>query len=163
MPDDRLKFSEVPSGKSLHSWHKVWDYIAESCQETEGAEVWQIVDPVGKLLIASVSKNNLQREDEARIHAENSEREDQDDDLPPESSRIWFSSVFATKNGHELFINRNTQDFYWELVDGATHEVPFRLSYLERKAERNPDGLFAYCLGWVGQLSDMFSKKRVRM
>lgn len=53
------------------------------------------------------------------------------------SVKSWDSVLFAHAAGGDIFENRNVRDFYWELLEGARREVPFRLSFLEKQAELN--------------------------
>jgi hypothetical protein len=62
-------------------------------------------------------------------------------------SKSWDSVIFAHGSGGDYFENRNVRDYYWELLEGAQREVPFRLHYLERQAESNL--LVAHSLSFI--------------
>lgn len=58
-----------------------------------------------------------------------------------------------------LFANRNAIDFQWGWVDGAKHEVPFRLSGLARTSRHAPRGLRAYALSLVTEFFDLVRRR----
>ena len=50
--------------------------------------------------------------------------------------------------------NFNYSDYGWGWVSGAEREVPFRLRYLQRKAETNPGGILSRSRNWVLEFRD---------
>ncbi|MEM7478686.1 MAG: hypothetical protein AAF483_27190, partial [Planctomycetota bacterium] len=59
-------------------------------------------------------------------------------------------SANAKKPNSRIYENRNVRDFHWELIEGANREIPFRLSFLERLAEKSMAfGLLLYCKRWI--------------
>lgn len=140
-------------GTRFSSWHKVWDFVRGRLEEVGSPSQAIVLDPQTGNVIASFSSYSEQAEEEAAREVS----EEEDDQGPPKGPwRQWESVRFATFQGVEFFENRDVKGYHWDLLDGAIHEVPFRLSYWERKAERHPNGVFAYCLGLIGEWRDMF-------
>ncbi len=130
------------------SWHKLLKALKNRSGEEFVDHSWLVLDMKHAEIVACIGATNLQ-----------SLQETTSDELPTESLPRWETNRFAQLGEQVIFENRNFSGFHWQLLDGAVHEVPLRLSYLERKAERNPNGMFAYCLGLVGQWRDMFVRR----
>lgn len=136
------------------SWHRLWNHVKSLLRDSPDRQIL-IVDPQTEDAIAVFSPWNLQmiQEDAA------DDQEDTSDSAEPR----WDSHRFRMNIDTPFYENRNHSGFHWQLLDGAELEVPLRLSYLERKAERNPDGWFAYCLALVGQWRDMFARRSAQL
>lgn len=125
----------------MRSWHVLWKSVDEYLQSAENGAEAEVTRPNSSLVIASFSTVDLQEQS-----IENQVRK-------------WESIHFGSYHDREFFVNRNIHDFHWLLLDGAIHEVPYELSYFERKAARNPDGLVAYGIGLMEEWRDMHSNR----
>ncbi len=72
----------------------------------------------------------------------------------------WKAIEMPEKVGElpRIFANTNRTEYAWCWVDGAKLDVPFRLNFLERKAELNPHGPAAFGLGMLAELKDLLRK-----
>ena len=113
------------------------------------------MDGESKEVIARFSSQDLQ------VYASESGEEIYEEENAETPTR-WDSEEFVLEGFEKpFFANRNILDYEWHLLDGATHEVPFRLSYLERKAEMNPNGFVARCHRLMLEWRDMFAPNAV--
>lgn len=126
------------------SWHKTWKRIQKELNDNGVPFEALVIDPKTKRLVASFSLHNQQ----------SLEQENTDSEL--ESPRLWETDPVEHQGGFDFFCNRNVADFEWILLDGAVHDVPFSLGFLERKANRSPNGIYAYAHQLFGQWRDMF-------
>lgn len=128
----------------ISGWHKAWE-LAEQAMQDRCAE-GRIYDAQLKHspTIAIFSDRNLQNELV---------------DQGTTSSRLsWRSEPLGVIRGFDRYANRNVTDFGWSWVEGAKHDLPFRLSYLERGAERNPNGLWAHLLALRAEFRDLLGR-----
>ena len=145
----------------FNSWHKTCAQIRHqllapenpaSLDRVEAAEIEAIAfDSRTKAVLARFSRMNLEAMQPAsNFGADGSPagRELQLEQAQSDSDhngfedvqgikKMWDSVLFARSAGCDFFENRNVQDYYWELLEGARREVPFRLNYLEKRAERS--------------------------
>jgi hypothetical protein len=130
--------------QSVSGWHKVWE-IAKRALEADTVE-GRIHDSHLKRspLIAVFSHHNFQDE-LAKIALE-------------ELSTRWRTEPLGKIRGVERFANTNVTDFGWSWIEGAKRDLPYRLSFLERQAERNPNGLMAFMLGLRAEARDLLRK-----
>ncbi len=128
----------------VSGWHKAWE-LAEQAMHDNCVE-GRILDAGSKKapIIAIFSHHNFQ---------------DELADIASDAIRTrWRSEPLGNIHGAERFANTNLSDFGWSWVEGAKRDLPFRLNYLERGAERNPDGLIAFMLGLKAEASDLLRK-----
>lgn len=127
------------------SWHKTWKRIQKELNDTKVPFEALVIDPKTKRLVASFTLHNQQ----------NLEQEDTDSEQ--EVPRLWETDSVEHDGEFAFFCNRNVADFEWMLLEGARHDVPFQLGFLERKANRSPNGIYAYLHQMFGQWRDMFT------
>lgn len=132
------------TSQQVSGWHKAWDLSEQAFWDhyVEG----QIFDAGLKNspAIAIFSHHNFQ---------------DEVADIASEAIKTrWRSEPLGQIHGIERFANTNLSDFGWSWVEGAKRDLPFRLNYLEREAERNPNGLFAFVLGLQAEARDLLRK-----
>jgi hypothetical protein len=147
--------------REITGWHKTWE--AAVALLTEGASEVRLHDIGNKAngLIAIFSSENLQALQGASGDEQSGDESSGDDkpSEPPETSDSirWVSEPITAETVEQqaCYANRNHSDFGWRWIDGSQHEVPYRLTFIERKAERNPDGIWARGLGLVAELRDM--------
>ncbi len=134
--------------ENLDSWHRACEVIAEklSGDETLQAEVF----PQGcHRVIARFAAHNLYDLETSNSHPESEETTEV-------VTSVWRSVRFPLSENVEIFENRNTLDFHWDLLDGARRDVPFALTRLERSAQRSRIGGYIYSV--IQQWKDMFAK-----
>lgn len=68
----------------------------------------------------------------------------------------WRSEAFHLPSGQLRYALANMTDFGWKWVEGAERELPFRLNYLEHKAERYPQGWIARMMELGAEVRDLF-------
>jgi hypothetical protein len=132
------------TSQSVNGWHKAWE-LAESALCSHAIE-GRILDTFIKKspMIAVFSHHNF---------------EDELADIARSAVKTrWRSESLGNIRGVERFANTNVTDFGWSWVEGAKRDLPFRLSYLERQAERNPEGLMAFMLGLRAEARDLLRK-----
>jgi hypothetical protein len=142
-----VSLCSVDGGTTLQhvsGWHKAWELaeqaMHDNCVEGRISDAGNKKSPI----IAIFSHHNMQ---------------DELVDIDPVAVKTrWRSEPLGNIHGAERFANTNVTDFGWSWVEGAKRDLPFRLSYLERSAERNPNGLFAYMLGLKAEAADLFRK-----
>lgn len=128
----------------INGWHKAWDIaehaLHEQCVEGQLFDARQRNSPV----IAVFSHHNFQNELS---------------DMASQAVKTrWRTDPLGAIGGTERFANTNLSDFGWSWVEGAQRDLPFRLNYLERSAERNPEGLMAFMLGLGAEARDLLRK-----
>ncbi len=123
-------------------WHKVWDFAAERLKN-DGCECL-IYDGLRKSspIIACFSKTKL--ESSNQTSSANQTR--------------WQSEQIEHGGSEGLFANYNMTDIGWDWIDGASHDLPFELGFVEREAGRHPNGFLAFLLGLRNQAIDMFGR-----
>ena len=128
----------------ISGWHKAWELaeqaLHDSCAEGRIFDAQLKNSPT----IAIFSARNLQNELVDRATGQ--------------SQPNWRSEPLGVIRDLDRYANRNVTDFAWSWVEGAKHDLPFRLSYLERGAERNPNGLWAYLLALRAEFRDYLSR-----
>lgn len=146
----------ISDAQRTSSWHKVWELVEEAFAKADSNREALVVDVESKELIARFSSEDLQ------VYASESGESIYDEEDETGSPANWDSVPFDIAGSSTIcFANRNILDYEWHLLDGATHEVPFRLSYLERKAELNPNGIVARWHRLLLEWRDMFSPHAV--
>lgn len=153
-PSDASPSSHTPSNGGLVSFESWHDFRKQVKSQVAAAELEEaiVIDAISKQTIASISQIN-----EQHCQLEKQSEADERVTLFPK----WDSQRIATIGEHEFFLNRNVTDFEWHLLEGAKYDVPFRLSYLERLAERHPEGLIASLQGSARAWRDMLAPGRV--
>lgn len=156
--------SPIPSAKASNdvaserwlfdSWHKLWDSVVTRLSETPDEIEVTVFDQKLRQIVAHFSNVNLQSRDEAAAVPTKAELETGE---KPKSSTSWESIAISEAGSSTLYENRNVQDYYWDLLEGARREVPFRLTYFERKAKHN--SAFAFGLGLIQEWRDMFVRQ----
>ena len=145
----------VSEAQQTSSWHKVWEIVENYCATRPEQSEALVLDGESKEVIARFSSQDLQ------VYASESGEEIYEEENAETPTR-WDSEEFVLEGFEKpFFANRNILDYEWHLLDGATHDVPFRLSYLERKAELNPNGLVARCHRLMLEWRDMFAPNAV--
>lgn len=71
------------------------------------------------------------------------------------SQPSWRTEPLGVIHGFDRYANRNVSDFGWSWVEGAKHDLPLCLSYIERGAERNPNDLWAHLLALRAEFRDL--------
>ncbi|MCA9194510.1 MAG: hypothetical protein KDB03_22220 [Planctomycetales bacterium] len=149
-------------GVSRHpysSWHRVWEHASDAFFSKQATTL--VYDPLQTdTVIAIFSASNLQHHPaQASCLIESASNS-----APFLDNLRWVSQRVPKHEPHmqtsddiHFYINMNISEFYWGQVEGAKHELPFRLSFLERRAEQNPDSLWARGLGLFEQWRDMLS------
>ena len=155
--------SHQGQSESFVSWHKTCKYITESIQahgesDSDGDLEAAVFDARTAELLARFSTTNLSMwsrpvKSESGSVASEASMVRMDQPHGPHGSPLWESVKFGEFDGQTYYENRNVNQFYWELVEGARREVPFRLSYLELKAENN--GFVSFGLGLFHQVKDI--------
>ena len=138
------------------SWHQVWDCAYEHLASESNPLETLVLDLENSVVIASFSHLNWQITlvSDEECTGIDGDGDDDDDDAPRFGSPCWESEKIGSIGNRELFLNRNASDYHWLLLDGARHEVPFRLGFLERVLERRPNGPLAYGLEFALELRD---------
>lgn len=128
----------------ITGWHKAWDFVLASLEEP--TSVGRIYDAQAKnsAIIATFSAYDSNIETEA-------------DEATTPATR-WRSETIHTPSGQTRYAYTNTTDFGWNWVEGAKRELPFRLNYLERDAERNPRGLIARLMEVGAEARDLLRR-----
>lgn len=147
----RLRKTPKASRNRLASWHDIRKQCRALLSEEEPTSM-VIFDAATRQIVACFStedeqlkQRSNQTEDGEVIHV-----------LPK-----WESSSLGQVNGQSYVLNCNSTDFEWHLLEGGKYESPFRLSYLERVAERNPEGFIARWARSIHEWRDMLSPGRV--
>ncbi|MEZ6138549.1 MAG: hypothetical protein R3C53_27005 [Pirellulaceae bacterium] len=161
-PMKRLKQFVVlgPHGtETVSGWHKAYD-VAERkfaalleeqpIETTSDLPSVDILDSLGKLTVARFSSIH-----EEKIQTESANQEGQSVvDIRWESHPLKLAP-----SDMPCFAHLNTSDFQWVWLDGATREVPVRLGFLDRRAARNPDGIWGRVASIVAESRDwMFGR-----
>ncbi len=122
-------------------WHMVWDFVLASLEEP--TSVAHIYDAQAKhsAIIARFSADDWDNETNV--------------DTAKTPATHWRSEAILTPTGQTRYAIRNVTDFGWYWVEGAKHELPFRLSYFERGAERNPSGVIARLMELGAEARDL--------
>jgi hypothetical protein len=125
-------------------WHKAWDLAVSSLEEP--TNVCHIYDAQAKhsAVIARFAAHDLQDELVATAEDKHPTR--------------WRSETIHTANGQTRFACCNLTDFGWNWVEGAERELPFRLNYFERDAERNPRGMIARLMEVGAEARDLMRR-----
>ncbi len=130
--------------RDVSGFHSSWTIALEAMQSS-GCEV-TIYDhsKLREVVVFSYDDRQLQQENEG---------------IPPDAIR-WVTTrdIVPTTNQRQFFANLNHTDFAWCWVQGAERDVPFRLSFLEKKAVQRPNGPAAFGLGVLEELRDMLKK-----
>lgn len=88
------------------------------------------------------------------------DHEIEEDESSPEVTKgvqtQWRSEAFHLPGGQTRYALANMTDFGWKWVEGAERELPFRLNYLEHKAERFPQGPIARMMEIWAEVRDLF-------
>jgi hypothetical protein len=141
--DLRTNIKRLGKPNPFTSWHKACEYIAERFKsgEVEDGNDGFLVDPTTKRVVIRFA---------VRMESDS-------DDKSWKEGDAW-KTVTSSRldDGRCLVELSNTRDFAWELLDGAKREVPFRLNYLERNAERK-----SWCKSLLMELQkyrDMFGR-----
>ena len=134
-----------------NSWHDLRKNCKESLQNGEFEPVL-VFDTTTKQIVASISSQDEQLQQ--RSH------QNEDGEIIVTLPK-WESYSLGRIEAQDLFLNCNATDFEWHLLEGGKYESPFRLSYLERIAERNPDGFIARWARSIHAWRDMLSPGRV--
>lgn len=122
--------------KHIQGWHPAWDEAMSLLASPMNREV-AIVDDNGSWnVIALFCRRNLET-------AETTAKQ----------KTKWKSA--SIKTAEDFWCNLNYSDYGWDWVGGAKREVPFRLKYLERQAEANPDGLVSRAYAWASEVRDI--------
>ncbi len=132
----------APDCHEFKGWHKAWDFAAERLKD-DGFES-RIYDSQRKSseVIAYFSREKLELSDRTSRNFKTR----------------WQSENIESALGERLFANYNMTDFGWDWIDGASHDLPFQLGYIEREAGRHPNGFLAFLLGLRNQALDMFGR-----
>lgn len=145
----------------MSSWHRIHDLARERL--AAGSSEVQVKVSTGEV-VAIFSDQDLRAEEEetAKPPPRNGfyDPNDEADVDSKTERRSWETVKFSDSNDRQWCENRNVKDFFWQLLDGARHELPFSLNYFERKALNNPNGLYAYGMSLVHQWNDMFNRRR---
>ncbi len=131
------------TAQDVSGWHKAWE-LAEQAMHDDCVE-GRIADARAKRapMIAIFSHHNFQ---------------DELADVADQAVKTkWRSEPLGKIKEAERFANTNLTDFGWTWVEGAKRDLPFRLNYFERGAERNPEGLLALMLGLRAEARDLLS------
>lgn len=133
----------APTQIRLASWHKTCQAVLDRLSEESGSKREAVVfDSKTKSVLARFSRQNLESTT-TTDEEEFANKESNDDYEENTVTKDWDSVAFAKiggdgfEGGDSIYENRNVRDYHWELLVGAQREVPFRLSYLERNAEKN--------------------------
>ena len=140
---------EVPKTTELTSWHQAWDLayrhsVAEDCpletviRDIVNREVIATFSTVNSCIASGINEDEMTSEEENRS---------------PGAVR-WGSEKIGSVGGRDCFLNRNMSGYHWILLDGAKHEVPYRLNYLERMQDRYPNSPLAYGLEFAFEFCD---------
>jgi hypothetical protein len=137
--------------ETLTSWHKVWDVACRHLSSDAQPLETVVIDPETNHVIATFTLTNQQialapDADALDAGAVDDDEQDYDQQAVPSQFPRWESEMICSRGGRTLFINRNASHFHWQLLDGARHEVPFRLSFLELFLDRHSIGPLNYCL-----------------
>ncbi len=135
------------SGDAEHfitGWHKAWDFVLANLEEA--TSVGRIYDAQAKnsAIIATFSTYDSNIEMQV-IEAKT-------------PATRWRSEAIHTPTGQTRYAYTNATDFGWNWVEGAKRELPFRLSYLERDAERNPRGIIARLMEVGAEARDLLRR-----
>ena len=148
----------VPAASTLRTavategWHKSWDTAVEMMLDataeqagTAESDVFVVIaDQEVAVTVAIFGLQNLESLESLE---------------PQPGASKWRSIRIA--RGAGFWCNFNYSDYGWGWVSGAEREVPFRLRYLERKTESNPDSLISRGFTWVLEFRDwMQGRKR---
>ncbi len=128
----------------VSGWHKAWDLAIENMRQ--GCSECRVYDAEARHsgVVASFSDRDMQAELE---------------DIASDAIKTrWRTEPLLKQTGMALFANHNTTEFGWSWVEGATHDLPYRLGFFEKGAERNPDGLLAFVLGLRNEAMDLLRK-----
>ena len=136
----RLPPTVFPDAIHCEGWHQTWDTALEltdlDIKTNVEFEVAVADESNSRQIIAIFSTRNLESvEQEA-------------------GATKWRSVRISVGDG--FWCNLNYSDYGWGWISGASREVPFRLRYLERQAEANPNGLVSRALFWVLEARDWF-------
>lgn len=135
------------SGEMEHiitGWHKAWDFVLASLEEPTS---------VARIYDAQVKRSAII----VTFSADDSISETQANATKTPDTR-WRSEAIRTPSGQTRYAYSNTTDFGWNWVEGAKRELPFRLSYLERDAERNPQGIIARLMEVGAEARDLLRR-----
>ncbi len=139
------KLSQATVSNAIHceGWHQTWDTAIgllgpkDVDNQLENSSEVAIADAAVALqVIAIFSPRNLES-------------------VEGESAATKWRSVRIT-TGEGWWCNLNYSDYGWGWVSGAKREVPFRLRFLERQAEANPDSLLSRVRAWFIEVRDWF-------
>lgn len=122
-------------GVPLESWHATCDLV-QSRWEASTDLLAVVLDSTSKRIVACFSDVNLA---DRSMPGQHTAAEDEDEDAADGYTVLnptWQSLKMVPSDGG-LYENRNVRDFFWEQIEGAKRDVPFRLSYLERFADRH--------------------------
>lgn len=139
-----------------NSWHRTWNQCLaayrDSCALGESKEAI-ITSANDRVVLAVIGKKALANEFT-------------DSDGEP----LWKSSEMARSPSEEqagssddrVFVNFNCNAIAWVDLVGAEMAVPCSLSFLERRAKKNPDGIYGRMVARLGELRDYFGSDRVK-
>lgn len=130
--------------QDVNGWHKAWE-LAEQAMHDDCVE--------GRILDAGNHKSPI-----IAIFSHHNMQDELVDIASDAVKTRWRSEPLGNIHGAERFANTNLSDFGWSWVEGAKRDLPFRLSYLERQAEHNPNGLLALMLGLKAEAADLFRR-----
>lgn len=147
----RLRRTPKQSRQRLASWHEIRKQGKATLQSDEFKPML-IFDATTRQVVASVSG----QDEQLKQRSHQTEEGEIILVLPK-----WESSRLGQVGGQEVFLNCNSTDFEWHLLEGGKYDSPFRLSYFERVAERNPDGFIARWARSFQAWRDMLSPGRV--
>lgn len=125
-------------------WHKAWDFAIASLEEP--TSVARIYDAQAKHSAIIVRFSTHESNDETQVTAAKA------------PATRWRSEAIETPSGQTRYAFTNMTDFGWSWVEGAKREVPFRLSYFERDAERNPRGVIARLMEVGAEARDLLRR-----
>lgn len=124
-------------------WHKAWD-LAVASIESAGSDC--------RIYDAQI--------EHSPVIALFTDHEIEEDESSPEVTdgvrTSWRSEPFHTSDGQTRYALANMTDFGWKWVEGAERELPFRLNYFERNAERYPQGWIARTMELWAEIRDLF-------
>lgn len=146
-----LKVINAPVQTS-DGWHETCEMVQQRLASEDSCQAI-VFDSIAKRVVAQFSSENLSLVETPANLLETEEFEA--DSLP--CRQAWSSLPLNTEGADLVYENRNVRDFFWDQIEGARRDVPFRLGYFERLAERHQ--VFAYPLGLVREWQDMFGRK----
>ncbi len=132
--------SEGAEEHRVIGWHKAWDLAVASLDS-----------PTSDCRIYDAQIKH------SPVIALFTDHEIEDDESSPEVTRgirtKWRSEAFQTHTSQTRYALTNMTDFGWKWVEGAERELPFRLNYFERQAERFPQG-------WIARWMEIWAEAR---